>query len=531
MYFAKESSASNDVRKEHNIIPTESDIANTFKELGKNVVENYNTSHTKRLLKITMSVRRQWIEKESSRIAETISKYPPLKHYEMANSTDILTTKEGKAPRVVMYTSIEGEIATAYIVADETIKVKVPQPTVLRVIVYLLSAYYVWHIPVVRTVNETFVTTDNFYDLIELSDATAEDLYDKIIHSFKKQNVKLVCASAACEKLPVYVEVLVRNMHNYLRGHSKRTEAFMEFQEFVELKLLKMLHPAQTRWLSLLLVVSRVLEYYNALKLFFQDQVLSEKCELNHSRQILDRLNDPITYLYLNFREYILPLFEDLNRGMQSENPQIHILYSHIETLFKTILECYLKSEYLEKTPIEKVQFRNPMNYTESTNQEYRRFPLQQLKYIAVLNFLNPHVIQERTLPIIAHVYPHFPLLVEESEHNVIDNEWRQLRVYAKQDEFDVKCSSVSESWEKISTLKKGDSSLLCAKLSDFARKLLTLPHSSASVERIFSDVKLILTDRRNRLKTETLVVILHAKRTVSTCYDFVVTKEHRAIV
>lgn len=60
------------------------------------------------------------------------------------SSTDILNTKEREAPR--SDTSIEGEIATAYIVADETIKVKIPQPTVSRVIVCLLSTYYVWHI-------------------------------------------------------------------------------------------------------------------------------------------------------------------------------------------------------------------------------------------------------------------------------------------------------------------------------------------------------------------------------------------------
>lgn len=58
-------------------------------------------------------------------------------------STENLKTKKQEAPRVVMYTSIEGEMAAAYIVADETIKVKIPQSTVSKVIVGLLSAYYV----------------------------------------------------------------------------------------------------------------------------------------------------------------------------------------------------------------------------------------------------------------------------------------------------------------------------------------------------------------------------------------------------
>lgn len=193
---------------------------------------------------------------------------------------------------------------------------------------------------VVRTVDDTFVTSDNVFDLIELSDATAEILFVKIIHSFKKHNVELenmigfasdganvmmennnsvmsrfrilipdlfifkcichsfhLCASIACEKLPAYVEILVRDIHNYLNTSPKRTKAFMEFQKFIEMKPLEMLHPAQIRWLSLLPVVSRVIEYYNALKLFFQDQVLSEKIELNHSRQILDSMIRLLIYI------------------------------------------------------------------------------------------------------------------------------------------------------------------------------------------------------------------------------------------
>jgi len=57
------------------------------------------------------------------------------------SSIDILKTNKGEAPRIVIYTSIEEEIATAFIIADET-KVIVPQPTVSRIIVCLLNAYY-----------------------------------------------------------------------------------------------------------------------------------------------------------------------------------------------------------------------------------------------------------------------------------------------------------------------------------------------------------------------------------------------------
>lgn len=61
------------------------------------------------------------------------------------SSTKELHTKIGDAPRVVIYTNDDDTIATAYIVADEAIKVKIPQPTMAKVIAGLLSSYYIWH--------------------------------------------------------------------------------------------------------------------------------------------------------------------------------------------------------------------------------------------------------------------------------------------------------------------------------------------------------------------------------------------------
>lgn len=62
---------------------TDSDIKNALKELEKKIVKDTNISHVKRLLKLTMSMRRQWIEKESTGIVDIVSKYPPLERYEV----------------------------------------------------------------------------------------------------------------------------------------------------------------------------------------------------------------------------------------------------------------------------------------------------------------------------------------------------------------------------------------------------------------------------------------------------------------
>ncbi|KAB0789969.1 hypothetical protein PPYR_15745, partial [Photinus pyralis] len=79
-------------------------------------------------------------------------------------------------------------------------------------------------------------------------------LFKCICHSFA------LCASNACLKLPRAVEDCVRNIYNYVANSPKRIEALKEFQNFTQTKIHKILHPSQTRWLSL--------EQYNALKLF-----------------------------------------------------------------------------------------------------------------------------------------------------------------------------------------------------------------------------------------------------------------------
>jgi hypothetical protein len=82
-----------------------------------------------------------------------------------------------------------------------------------------------------------------------------------------------LCASHACEKLPNDVEKLVPNIYNYMNHSFKRQSEYQSFQTFLNIKPHKMLHPAQTRWLSLSAAVGRVLEQFEALKLYFRSEV------------------------------------------------------------------------------------------------------------------------------------------------------------------------------------------------------------------------------------------------------------------
>lgn len=60
------------------------------------------------------------------------------------SSADILQCHKGEAPRIVIFME-EGIMNQSCIVADENVRVEVPEPTVTKTLVALLSTYYAWH--------------------------------------------------------------------------------------------------------------------------------------------------------------------------------------------------------------------------------------------------------------------------------------------------------------------------------------------------------------------------------------------------
>lgn len=98
-----------------------------------------------------------------------------------------------------------------------------------------------------------------------------------------------LCASEACRTLPRRCEDLARNTHNFMKCSSKRQAQLLQFQAFLDLKQHKMLHPSQTRWLSLAAVVSRILQQWEALKLY-RCVLLRKLCQLRRYNGITEVL-------------------------------------------------------------------------------------------------------------------------------------------------------------------------------------------------------------------------------------------------
>lgn len=457
------------------------------------------------------------------------------------------------------------------------------------------------HLALIARLCIDFKIRDEFLAIIEIADATAINIYNVIVNYFKEKNIPYkenlvgfaadgasvmmgatnsvsqllkkdipdlfilncvchsfaLCGSYACQKLPSEIEILAKDIYSYMKNSYKRTEQFKEFQTFVELKPLKMLHPSQTRWLSLITVVDRILNQYSALKLYFRSE-LTEKNNKG-AQKIYEYLNNDITKLYFQFLSYSLSLFTNLNKDFQSESPKIHTLYSKVLQVYRTLLDNYMNQNYLNSTPIEEVQFRNPHNflkledmyfghlvsvalanahnlspsdiinfkktcldyYIESAHQIYKRFPFNgaSVKILKEINVIDPKYLKEQKPISIAPLATHFTNFILDLQ--TIDNEWRLLRNDIVIEESDE--TNVTLFWTKIKNCLNMDGTQKYAQLSKLVEIVLTLPHSSASTERLFSAINLNKTKTRNKLSTDTLKSILYTKSVIgnNNCYDF----------
>ncbi|KAL0104015.1 hypothetical protein PUN28_016999 [Cardiocondyla obscurior] len=106
-------------------------------------------------------------------------------------------------------------------------------------------------------------------------------------------------ASKACKQLPSTCENLIRNIHSYISGSSKRCAILREFEEFFNVESNKLLKLCNTRWLILQKCVARILENWEILKNYFIVAVVEDK--LQTAEIILDNLNNNKIKAYFLF--------------------------------------------------------------------------------------------------------------------------------------------------------------------------------------------------------------------------------------
>ena len=123
-------------------------------------------------------------------------------------------------------------------------------------------------------------------------------------------HVAATCSSNAAKCIPDSVEELIHQVWTYFAMSGARCENYQLFCKFTDIEPMRLLKPAQTRWLSLEGCVSRVLAQWENLVAFFNSS--SDK----QAKSIKKRLT-PQNRLYLMFLDSTLPLFNRFDKMFQ----------------------------------------------------------------------------------------------------------------------------------------------------------------------------------------------------------------------
>jgi len=307
--------------------------------------------------------------------------------------------------------------------------------------------------------------------------------------------------------------------------------------------------------------VDRVLENWNALRLFFQSEYLEDN--LHSTKGILDSLENPVYKIYLSFLSYILGQVNKLNLEFQAEKPKLHLLLQRTNDLYRAILRNFVVRSHIESNSLNlnDINFRDSRNiipleniffgvkvemlinnhpeiplaeitnfkkraldfYIELCQQIRDRFDFDNAVLKFVSSIINPQEASSGNIPnIIQGLHQHFPNLIQNLNDKEIENlnsEWRLLPDVSQIKLLDT--SDVEAWWSKVLRLKNDLDNEMFPNLKNIVFALLSLPHSSAAAERKFSDVSLIKNKLRNRLETETVNNILHCKEHLgeNVCY------------
>lgn len=320
--------------------------------------------------------------------------------------------------------------------------------------------------------------------------------------------------------------------------------------------------------------IKRVLEQWDALKLFFQSQFLEDRNILFEF--LFNSLNDKIHKLYFYALDYILQSVNKLNIIFQGDYTTVHTAFKDISEVYVCLLSCYIKGNYLKTADQLAIGPKSTVNFmplkdmylgvnvsteidrlstdvslkpgiktflqriqsflTELCSQLKTRLPLTNI--FKDLQFLDPQHVVYKEFTSILSVAKSFPYIVDGDNIQKVDDELRQMK-------FDRSVSdlleaggsgnsagtilSVDKFWGAVGKIRDANGTAKYPNIANFAKALLCLPMSNASCERIFSQVNLNKTKIRNRFLNKHVSAIITTKEGIKEhgdCVSFKPSKE-----
>jgi hypothetical protein len=403
-----------------------------------------------------------------------------------------------------------------------------------------------FHIPMENIVGYSSDTTNVMFGEYNSVAQLIKSEYPKVVAVKCSCHLIHLASSYAALQLPKGLEDLCRNVFAHFNRSSKRQDVYKQFQQFYNVDPHRLLSPGQTRWLSLEACVNRILEQFVPLQNYF---ILAANEDPTHSNdRIVKSLHNKFNLAYLEFLSFQLERFNDFNRLFQSEKPLLHCLKDQVEELIRSTASDFMSITYVKATnpkdidpanatfhvPLadvylgvaatttlgeikatlreDDVDVRNFLincrNFLiEGIRQVQQRFDLNDDMH-EIVQCTSPARAAHRVLPSLIVIVRKLPSLEADLNVTKLDQEWRE-HVFEEKLNADMEWDQY---WKIVKDMKVPSGDSKYPNLAKFVEIIASLPFSNAAVERVFSSVKRIKTEERNRLKSSSLVALLQCK-------------------
>lgn len=156
------------------------------------------------------------------------------------------------------------------------------------------------------------------------------------------------------------LEEFVIDLFYWFDKSTRRKNELACFCSFCDQAYRSIVKHVSTRWLSLESAVERSLKQYQSLKSYFLSSHESQArfIRLQHA------FEDPLTEVYLLFHQSLLPTFTHVNMFLQKEEPLIHALQPQLISLLKKILGKFLKPSVIAESidSLTSIDYKNIAN-------------------------------------------------------------------------------------------------------------------------------------------------------------------------
>ena len=111
------------------------------------------------------------------------------------------------------------------------------------------------------------------------------------------------------------------------------------------------------------------------------------------------------------------------------------------------------------------------------------------------------------------------PAIAPVSTHDKLRDKFEEYQLLDLPE--DTYSQSIDQYWFRVSSVKNLRGKLRFPFLGRLAKAALSLPHSSAECERVFSQVNLIKTEHHNKISTEMLNALLQVRYGICSATNF----------